>query len=375
LNLALFIVYLGGCVIAFNVAATAALVPSIAEEFAVSDFVIGRIIWAYMLPYGVTALFYGPLSRKIDIKKINAACFLAFFVFSFLSGLSQNFKQLFIARFLVGAVASCSTPLALIYIADSVNAEERGRRVGLFFGCTFASSILGLFLSGIINWRFIFLIPAIVGFVVSLLFMLYFPRQKARSQDFDMHYIKALSEKLVLRLFLYIFFISMLFHSVQQWLGVYFNEILHFPQFRISMLLTLVSVSGVFGEILGGLLSDRIGRIKTLKMGVFLMALSLFFLPTTSSFFILMFILLIWGFGWTVNHAGLSTSLTDLPSRYIPESSSLNSSVRFISGGLGVCIGGFFAERSFGFTFFSVAIVLMVLSFLSRIILAFSPRR
>jgi len=38
------------------VAAVSAIVPSIANTFAVSEFLAGKAIWLYMLPYGLAAL-------------------------------------------------------------------------------------------------------------------------------------------------------------------------------------------------------------------------------------------------------------------------------------------------------------------------------
>jgi predicted MFS family arabinose efflux permease len=110
-------------------------------------------------------------------------------------------------------------------------------------------------------------------------------------------------------------------------------------------------------------LSDRQGRIPTLKMGLFLMILSLGILIFFKAVAALFVILLVWGLGWTMNHAGLSTHLTDLNNRYIKEISSLNSSVRFVSGGLGVIVGGWVMQRGFvlGFVVFAVVLFLMYL--------------
>ena len=69
--------------------------------------------------------------------------------------------------------------------------------------------------------------------------------------------------------------------------------------------------------------------------------------------------MILWGVGWTFNHAGLSTLLTDMPKEYLNEAASLNSSVRFISGGLGVALGGMIMQQSFvlGFTVFGTCLV------------------
>lgn len=77
--------------------------------------------------------------------------------------------------------------------------------------------------------------------------------------------------------------------------------------------------------------------------------------------FILALLMVIWGLGWTFNHAGLSTLLTDLPKEFLNEAASLNSSVRFLSGGLGVFLGGILMQRSFNLEFIIFGICLLVL--------------
>jgi hypothetical protein len=55
--------------------------------------------------------------------------------------------------------------------------------------------------------------------------------------------------------------------------------------------------------------------------------------------------------------------LSDLPSSVLNEAASLNSSLRFLSGGAGVLAGGFLLRRSFtaGFVVFGIALAAFVL--------------
>ncbi len=156
-------------------ASVSAIVPAIALDFGISDFVAGRINWAYMLPYGIMALLYGPLTRIFENRHIAVASLLCFSVFSFLSGIAGNISQLFVYRFLVGVFAAAITPLSLIYIADHAPAAGRGKAVGLFFSATFIADLSGLFLSGIIPWRVMFFIPAVLGGITAFLTARHFP--------------------------------------------------------------------------------------------------------------------------------------------------------------------------------------------------------
>jgi len=357
-----FILCLEGAVLSFNVAASAALVPSIADSFGVPLFFAGKITWLYMLPYGIAALIYGPLVKIFDAKKIELACLLLFSLANLLAGLSDSIYTLFAARFIMGFFGASVIPLALILIARHIKAQERGKFVGIFFSATFIASLLGLALSGIINWRFIYIIPAVCGFV--LLFFMYFVLPSFKEDNIavlKINYIGAFRNKAVLHIFTYIFAVSLIYHGIQQWLGVYFSKEYGLAQFLISMLIMLTSLSGVFGEILGGFFADKLGRLKTVNIGISLMILTVFILLFKLPLFIAPLLMVAWGLGWTMNHAGLSTMLTDLPQEFINESASLNSSVRFISGGLGAALAALLMQRSFvlGFSVFGLSLVLL----------------
>jgi len=358
-----------GVIVSFNVASVSAVIPSISRSLGKPEFAVAKIIWAYMIPYGICALFYGPLSRKFGIKSLLLFCLSLFSVFSFLSAIARTIESLFFYRLCVGIFASAMTPLALIFIAHKFKPQERGSQVGKFFSITFFASLLGLFLSGIINWRLIFLIPAVVSIFAVLMIIILAPPLEVEVDKGRSQYLQALRDQKIFRVFSYIFLISFLYHLVRQWLGVYFSLQFALMQFYISLLLTLESFAGIFGEFLGGLLADRNGRIITLRIGVLLMGISLILFAMVNKMWFWIIFMWCWGLGWTINHAGLSTYLTDMPKPYLEEVSSLNSSVRFLAGGLSTAVGNILMQRSFNLTFVGVGIILIFLFLFSNRIL------
>ncbi len=176
-----------------------------------------------------------------------------------------------------------------------------------------------------------------------------------------MHYRRALSQGYILKLFVYIFFVSLLYHAVRQWLGVFFFKKYYLDQFIISIFLTVVSLSGFFGEMAGGRLSDRLGRIPVARSGVLFMIIATSCLIFKLPFWVLLLVMVIWGLGWTFNHSSISSLITDLPHEFLLEATSLNSSVRFLAGGLGVVVGGLLMQRSFELGFTICAILFLIL--------------
>jgi len=355
------ILCLEGAVLSFNVAACAALIPSIAADFVLSQFFVGKIIWLYMLPYGLAALLYGPLVRLFDARKVELCCIFLFSLANLLAGVASNIQALFAARFLMGVFGASVIPLGIILIAKHIPQNKRGSYVGIFFGSTFIASLLGLFLSGIIPWRWIFIIPAVLGLLLWILMYFYLPSFKEGRGVLRFGYLAALKDKKVVRIFLYIFLISLIYHGVQQWLGVYFSTQLLLNQFAISLLITLTSLSGVFGEFLGGRLADKISRKKVVSFGILGMIACISLLLLKLPLSLLGLVMIFWGLSWTFNHVGLATMLTDLPGELLNEAASLNSGVRFISGGLGVSLGGLLMHKSFylGFIVFGGMLLLL----------------
>ena len=354
---------LEGALLSFNVAASAALIPSISGEFALSQFLVGRIIWVYMLTYGVAAFLYGPLVRRFDARRIELICIFFFSFANLLVALSWNIYSLFLGRFFMGLFGASVIPLGLILIAKYQSKEKRGKYTGIFFSATFVASLLGLFLSGVIYWRWIFIIPALFGFILWGVMYYKLPSFKGDITGLKFNYFKAFKEGVVLRILAYIFLISLIYHAIQQWLGVYFSSELRLNQFIISMLITLTSLSGIFGELWGGALADSIGRNRTVDLGLLLMIISIILLIFKAPLTLLILTMVVWGLGWTFNHAGLATMLTDLPDEFLNEAASLNSGIRFISGGIGMVLGGLVMSRSFnlGFILFGLGLLSLLL--------------
>lgn len=346
-------------VLSFSFAATAAIVPSVAKTFVLSQFMAGKIVWLYMLPYGIAALLYGPLVRVFDARRVELVCLFLFSLANFLAGLAANISMLFVARFLMGVFGASVTPLALILIAHHIHGANRGKFVGIFFGASFAASLLGILLSGVISWRMIYLIPAAAGLLLWVYMYFRLPSFKSDEKEIKISYIPALRNRRIAGIFTYIFFVSVLYHGVQQWLGVYFSTAFGFNQFVVSMLVMLTSLSGVFGEVLGGRLADRIGRPLTVDLGIVFMAVSALVLIFKLPLAVIVLLMLVWGIGWTFNHVALSTILTDLPKEFLNESASLNSGVRFVAGGVGVALAGLLMQKSFvlGFVIFGVCLI------------------
>jgi predicted MFS family arabinose efflux permease len=146
------------------------------------------------------------------------------------------------------------------------------------------------------------------------------------------------------------------------WYGIYLARIYHLDKLAISFFFIVTLIAGFGGQLLGGYFSDKKGRLWTCYLGIFGLALGTMFLLTEYSLLILGVVLFVISMSWTIGHNGVSTVLTDFPNEDRPVMASLNSAVRFISGGVGFQVSSFFVERSFELTFFIIGILILLLS-------------
>lgn len=241
--------------------------------------------------------------------------------------------------------------------------------VGMFFSTSFVASVLGLLVSGVSHWRWLFIVPAVFGLFLALVMMIIRSPELAGREEATINYFKVLNDRRLQPILVFIFVISFLYHGVHKWFGLYFDQIYHFKQMTVSGYFMLIALSGAIGQNVGGYLTDWQGRMKSTQLGVGIMALSTMALIGIYPNWVLAIILAGFSIGWTIGHNGISTVLTDLPDETRAEIAGLNSAIRFFSGGLGFFVGGPFVERNFGFTFFGFGIIMLLSVFFIKAII------
>lgn len=345
--------------IAFSLSATAALVPTIAEYFGVAKSLAVRLTWIYMLPYGVFAFFWGPLSRSLTVRKLLLIGTIGFSISTFLFALSQTINQALVYRFLMGCAASGFVPLAFITIGKTVDFQDKAKYLGIFFALATLSACIGVFLSGFLPWRAIYLTQVVLYVAILILILLYLEDFDFRGQRFKISYLNTLKDKQALRLFAAIGLGSLLFHGLQQNLGVYLSERFALKQVAISLIFTLSTISAIVIRFLGGFLSSSFGNIKITRIGYILMSVFAGLLLVAQQYQLIILTIILWGSGWALSHTGLSAHLAHLPDKILRDASSVNSSLRLGFGGLGAFLGGLLASSMVGF---KVLFLIMMLS-------------
>lgn len=359
-----------GCAaISFNVAAIAAAIPAISKDLGLPFLSVAKIIPFYMIPYGIGALIYAPLTQKLSYRFILSLPLSLYALFSFFCGATHSLPLLYAGRTGMGVAGASVIPLGLLIIGQLFKKEVRGRLVGLFFSFSFIASVAGISLGGVADWRWLFFIPAALAGLTAVGIAFYPTRFIDRIHGANVDYLKSFREEDVRNVFIFIFCISFLYYGVHQWFGIYLDKEYHLSKFLISIFFIVMSLSGAAGQMIGGVLADKKGRYKACLLGILLLSGSTMFLVGRYPAPLLCLILGLVTMGWTIGHNGISTVLTDFAEEHRPQVASLNSSVRFVSGGIGFYVSSFFVEKSFGITFFCLGILMLGLGiFMKKIV-------
>jgi len=356
--------------ISFGIVAMAALVPSIALYFGVPAKYALRLTWLYMLPYGIFALFWAPLTRIVKVKKLFLITTFGFFLSSLLFSLSSNIHQAFLFRFLTGCFGCSFVPLILITVGKTVPSQQKVKCVGAFFGLSYVSSFVSVALSGFLHWRVIYLIPGLLSLAIFIFILFYLDDFDFRREKFKISYIDTFKDKQAASFFVVVMLGSFLFHSLQQRLGVYLSETYTLNQTVISSIFTVATLGGIAIYFSSGFLSSRLGNIKLARLGFMIMSAFILSLLFIRNYQLMFPAIILWGSGCALTHVGLSSHLTHFPDKILRDVSGLNSALRFSFGGLGAFIGSVIVSLvGFRIHFLLVGISIFTLGYcLNRII-------
>lgn len=262
----------------FQAYMVAPIIPYLAQEFQVDNQVIGLIVPAYMIPYGITSLIFGLLSDRVGRKPVMLVSLLAMMILIFLSATAQSATQLIGWRLLTGLSASGTIPQILTLIGELYPYAQRGRPLGWIFGAMAGGmalgSTFGAILISVIGWRGLFIS---VGIFATVLFRLLWKQRHLIASNkskapFDFKnlligYKDLLTSRRGARTYAYVF-LNGIFHSgVFTWLGVYLSQRYGFNETQIGITLLGYGIPGVlFGPVIGKL-ADRWGRNQILPLG------------------------------------------------------------------------------------------------------------
>jgi MFS family permease len=149
------------------------ILPSIAGDIGVSPIRTGILITAYMIPFAVFQLLYGPLADRYGKLRVLRWSLVGFTIACGATALGSGLTDLTILRGVTGMFAAATMPVSFALIGDTVRMEERQAAIGSFMGIAFLGQGLSMGIGGniafLLNWRGVFVTYGVLAAVVTFL--------------------------------------------------------------------------------------------------------------------------------------------------------------------------------------------------------------
>lgn len=254
--------------------AAAPLIVSIAKDLNLSIPSAALSVSAYMIPFGIFTIFFGPLADRFGKAKIlNIASFCTA-IFSVLCALSFNLLSLCILRGANGAFAAAVLPVAISLIGDSFEDSKRQNALGAIIGMAFFGGAVSPGIGGLVSyygsWRLLYLIYGIAEIIVALIMIKSLERNPGviTSLNFIDVYKNSFSNKNLMKVVSILFFLGFSVFGSFMFSGKYIQDRLDFNILLVGALLSLFGLSTALTGRKAGSLRNKFGNNLLLYAGI-----------------------------------------------------------------------------------------------------------
>ena len=300
-----------------------ALLPTVAEDFAVPPTTASVVVTAFTLAYGLFQIVHGPLGDRLGKLRVIGGATLIASAASLGCAFAPTLPALAALRFATGIGAAAIVPLALAWIGDNTAYEKRQATLGRFLSFILMGQILGPALGGalaeFISWRRVFDVMAAVFLVVSIvLFTVDHHTRPAASATAKRHgnvwrnYAAVLGDRWVRVVVLTVFLEGGLFYGAFAYTGAYLKERFDLSYLLIGGMLAGFGLGGVIYSLMVKWLLARLGEKDFVLLGGTLMFICMAVLPLLPWWQAAVPVFIVAGFGFYMFHNTLQTRATEM---------------------------------------------------------------
>ncbi|MFH1043865.1 MAG: MFS transporter [Pseudomonadota bacterium] len=278
-------------------------IPFIGSEFQIKPAMMGAVMSAFFLGYGLMQIPGGLIADRLGPRKTITFGITAWSIFSILTGVANSLTQLIWIRVLFGIGEGVHPPAAFKALSNWFKSAERARANGLVMSSnTIGPMIAPLLFATVmaaVGWRNAFILISIPGFLIALAVYWYLrdtPAEHPRITADELSEIgmaSQINDKMTFReLFKYpalwkLFFIYMTWDvtwwGFQAWLPSYLLD-RGFALVTTGVIAALPYAAGFIGLLLSAYISDRIKKRKIVLVVVLLgNAIGMLLTPTAPS--------------------------------------------------------------------------------------------
>jgi MFS family permease len=268
------------------------IAPNIMAEMSLSKVQMGYVFSAFALAYAIFEIPTAWWADRLGTRKVLTRIVVWWSGFTIATAAAFNYTSLLIVRFLFGAGEAGAWPSVARTFSRWIPLRERGRIQGVFFaGAHLSGGLTPLLVTWLLtwmHWRMIFVCFGMVGFVWALAWYLWFRNDPAEHPEVgpaEMKYIVAgrhldtghrvdssywkrlLCHLNMIALCVMYFPNSFVFYFCITWLPTYLKEQHGFEATALGFLSGLPLLLSVVGDLLGGVVTDRVTARFGLRLG------------------------------------------------------------------------------------------------------------
>jgi len=254
------------------------LLPTLSSLYHIHSNQATWIVSSYAIGYAGFALIAGPLSDKLDRKKVMMTGMLAFAILTILCAFAHTFFLMVLLRFLSGISASFLTPQVWASIPLISPKEKIVKNMGYATAGLALSQMLGLPFGGLlagIHWSAPFLFLGIASFLLVVLIYMTIPslpNQHNNSMSFFSYFSHSYSTVLTNKILLITLFSYLLFQLANftafSLIGTWLADGYSFNVTQIGASMFAIGFGNLIGSTQGSRVVQKIGTQRALLAGL-----------------------------------------------------------------------------------------------------------
>jgi len=268
------------------------LAPNIMADLTLSKVQMGYVFSAFALAYAFFEIPTAWWADRTGTRKVLTRIVVWWSSFTVATAAAFNYAALLVIRFLFGAGEAGAWPCVARTFSRWIPRSERGTVQGIFFaGAHLSGGLTPLLVTALLDfmpWRVIFVCFGLIGFVWATIWFIWFrddpaehgevnaaelqrivaEQQPAASHAAGWTYWKELfRHRNIVALCVMYFPNSFVFYFCITWLPTYLKEQHGFDATMLGFLSGLPLLLSVFGDLLGGVVTDRVTARFGLRAG------------------------------------------------------------------------------------------------------------
>lgn len=341
------IALLSGCnfVIGMGAFVVIGMVPLLASDLGISTAAAGGAMTVYALAYAVLSPLLVSITGRIGRRRVIAAGMGLFALGTLLSALAPNMILLYLSRAVAAAGAGLVTPVGAAVVAALAPKTAQGKAIATFYFGLTLSQVLGVPAGGWIaftfGWRAAFWIVLALALVGAGLVWVRVPAGLRFTPVSLRDLGRALRDSVVMGAVLFTASFLGAIYVLFTYLAPLLEQTMGYGRDGITLVLLLFGAGAVAGNLIGGVLTDRLGSVKSLVLlclGQIVLMPAFSGLPVSGG--LLLGLVFVWSaFGWSFV-APQQVRLLQLAPSLAGVVLALNAAAIYVGTAAGSALGG-----------------------------------